>query len=238
MTGLEILSAALKETGYLAAGETLNGDDSADALVGANNWIDGLGTQRATMYALLRTVKTLSSGTASYMIGAGGSINIVRPLRIERAGLILDSTADPTTEVPIRVFTDDEWASIPQKDLDGTLIQGIYYDFAWTAGLATVKVWPVPTVSALQVVLYTPQALTELALATDYTFLPGYRRALVKGLAVELGPQFSAVVSDDLRQQALDAMGNVKRANFRLSEMPLNPLFAGGGAFYNIETDG
>ena len=102
-----------------------------------NNWMDSLGTDRLSIFHLVRTVHTLSGSTASYTIGVGGTINIARPMWVQNASLILDSGAATPTEVPIQVFSDDEWAGVSQKTLSGSQPTGIWFDHAWTAGLGT-----------------------------------------------------------------------------------------------------
>lgn len=239
MKAIELITAALKELGVVGAGETPSSDLTTDALSTLNLWIDSLGTERLTMFKLTRTTKTLAASTASYTVGTGGSINITRPLWIEAAGLVLDTTASTPTEIPISVFTDQEYAGIPQKTLTATQPSGIYYDHGWTSGLGIIYPLPIPTVGTTQLVLYTPTPVSEFAdlSATDYTFPAGYRRALTKGLAIELAPQFGASISDLLVQQAAESMADVKRSNFRLEELSIDPAYGPQGrAIYNIYT--
>lgn len=204
--------------GVYEAGAPIDAADSDDAFDTLNEWVDSLATERLSIYTLLRTVKTLAANTTSYTIGTGGDINIVRPLWIQNAGLVIDTGVTPVTEIPIRVFTDDEYAQITPKALTSNLITGIYFDHAWTAGLATVKPWPVPDVGTTQLVLYTPLALTTFGdLSTGYTFPPGYPRAIRANLALELAADFNVAPSDQVRRMATQGMATIKRANWRPS---------------------
>lgn len=217
----DFATRALQMLGVIAPTDTPSAEDADTAFDVLNDWIDALGTQRQSIYYVARTVKTLASGTASYSIGSGGSINIARPLQIENAGLILSTADTYPIQVPIDVMTDDEWANRAQKTLPSNLVQGIYYDHNWTAGLGLIYVWPVPNVSTTQLVLYTPTALTEFAdLSTDYTFPPGYRRAILYNLANELAPWYPAAKPDPrIASLAESSMALVKRSNLRLSEV-------------------
>lgn len=239
MTGADLIASSLKTLGTLAAGETPSPDEQADALLRLNDLIDGWATQRLTIYFQLRTTKTLTASTASYTIGSGGAINIVRPTVIENVGLIVDTTATTPTEIRLGPpFTLDQWAGISQKTLTAAQPQGIFYDYGWTAGLGIIYPWPIPSVSTTQLVLYTPAALTSMALATTYTFPPAYRRLLRFALARELAPEFGGW---DGAKEALyqDAMGDVKRSNFRLSDLALDPaILPTGRGLYNILTGG
>lgn len=237
MTGLALISGALTQLGVLAAGETLANADAEAALTRLNDWIDSLGTERLTIYKLLRTEKALASGTASYTFGSGGAINIVRPVWLQDAGLIEDNTAAIPQERPIKVLTDDEWARVPDKTQTG-IVGSVYCNFDWSAGLALVSVYPIPNTATTTLVLYTPVALTEFAnLTTDYTFPPGYRRFLRTNLAIELAPEYGRPLDPALVQQAIDAKAQIKRANHREADLRLDPAFAGSGLRYDGATD-
>lgn len=234
------IEAALKRIGVIAQGESVSANDATDSLKRLNEWIDGLGTHRLTMHYVARTTKVLAAGTASYTIGSGGSINLVRPVFIDHVGLIIDNTADPVTEIPITLFSDQQWQAIAQKDFDSTLSQGIYYDHNFNASsFGLVYPWPIPTVGTTSLVLYTPGAgVSEFAdLTTEYVFPQGWRRALGKNLIVELADEFGKPISGTMQADAADALADVKRVNLRMPEMGLDPMFSGTGAYYDIETD-
>lgn len=238
-SGHDFAQWALQDLGVLEATETPSAEDAELCLDALNQMIDAWGVERATIYTLLRTTKTLASGTASYTIGSGGSINIVRPVSIYRARLVIDTTASTATEIPQVVYRDDEWAAIAQKSQQSSLSQGIYYDRNWSAGLGLIYPWPIPNVGTTQLVLYTPTALTEFADGTtDYTFPPGYRRAIRKNLALEVSPAFDATPSEELRTQARESFAKIKRANFRPSAVRFDPALIGHGrGGYNVRTD-
>lgn len=242
MTGLALIQDALKAIGVLGAGETAQPEDTADGLSRLNSLIDSLGTQRQTMYKVLRTTQTLTANTASYTIGSGGAISIVRPTIIERAGLIIDTTATTPVEIAISIYTDQAYARDVLKTLTSPLAGGIYYDNGWTAGLGIIYPLPIPTVSTTQLVLYTPQAVTEFAdLVTDYTFPPGYQRFLRTNLALEIAPEYGRMPSPLLIEQAADAKADMKRLNHRLVEMAMPAGITGWGGVFNIysgENDG
>src|SRR5262245_37439258 len=127
MTGNAWIRAALVKLGALDPTDSLDADTAQSALDTGNDWIDSLALQDFSIYYLLRTVVPLSASTASYTIGTGGTINIIRPVEIDHVNLVISST--PTnTETPISLFTDQEWELIPQKAATASYPQGIYYD--------------------------------------------------------------------------------------------------------------
>jgi hypothetical protein len=229
-TAGDLVARALVLLGVIAPGETPdaeNADNAADTL---NEFIDSLALQGLTVYQLLRTTKTLANGTASYTIGSGGAINIVRPTEITYAGLIQDTGAAEPLESPIKVFTDQEWARIAQKTFTSRYAEGIYYDRAWDAStkLATVYPWPIPDVGTTQLVIYTPLALATFAdTSTGYTFPPGYPRMLRSNLALELAADYGKAPSDELKRVAKESLATIKRANQRLTTVNIDPSLAG-----------
>ena len=225
MTATQLIYRSLRlcKDGLVRPGRTASPEQLTDGLARLNDMIDAWGIERLTIFFVLRTEKTLADATASYTIGTGGSINIVRPASIESAGLILDTAADPTTEKPIHIFTDQEWQSIKQKGLTSTLVSGIYYDKQWTAGLATIYVWPVPTIGTTALILYTLQALTAFAdLTTSYTFPPGYAEAIGYQLALRLAPEFGGLTDPATEKNATVALARLKRGNIRPVEVELD----------------
>lgn len=242
MTGRTLITNVMKDIGKLGEGQPLDDGDAQYVLDLLNDWIDSLATEGMLVYVYLRTVKVLASGTASYTIGSGGDINIARPTHIPNDGahLIISNAATPLTEIPLQVFTEQEWRAIPQKSLGNSLAQGIYYDRGWTAGLGRIYPWPVPNVATTSLVLYTEVPLSEFTtLNTDYTFPPGYRLFLRTNLAKQIAGGFGKSLSKEQLDAARDASAKVKRANIRAAELLLPPGTPGGhaGTAYDYRTD-
>lgn len=225
-TAHDFATRSLQMLGVADAIDTISSEDADLGFTLLNEWMDQLGVQRNAIYTVLRaTPKTMTTDKASYTIGTGGEIDIVRPVWIQNVGLILDTGSPVLTEVPRRLFTDDEWAETSQKTLGSGLLRGIWYDHDWQAGLGKIYPWPVPNVGTTQLVLYVPTVLTEFDdLATDYTFPPGYERAIRTNLAAELMPYYPNQNRDDekIERQARTAMLRIKRANVRLQEVPID----------------
>jgi hypothetical protein len=193
------------------------------------------------MYAVVRTTKTLTANVASYTIGSGGDINLVRPLWIEDAAIVLDITATDATEIGIDVLTDEQYARWPLKSLKASQALALYYDHGWTAGLGKLYPLPIPNVSTTQLVIYTPQQPASQFAdynTTSYTFPPAVRRMLRKNLALELAPSYPAsVVSSLLLQQAKDSKAQFKSSNVRPLLREGNRALTGPGTTYNPNTD-
>jgi hypothetical protein len=214
VTALQIITPALRLIGVLAAGETATGEEANDALLVLNDYIDELRTQRLSIYVTQRSVYPLTSGTASYRIGGGGAFDQQRPLWIPYARLIIDTAASVPTEIPIEVYSVQQYADVPQKSLSSGLVQCIYYDHNWTEGLGVIYPYPIPNVGNTSLVLYTPIAINEFtSLTHQVTFPPGYRKMLKYNLAVQLAAEYGREVAASVYKIATDSLATVKAAN-------------------------
>lgn len=240
-TAKYFIDGALQELGVLATGETAQGSEGDEALNLANDFLDALGAERLSMYAVLRTATTLVSGTASYTVGSGGTINIVRPLYIDDAAIVYDTTATIPVEIAIPVLTDAAYAAWPTKTLQAPQSMAVYYDHGWSAGLGRLYPLPIPNVGTTQLVIYTPQApATQFAdyNTTSYTFPPAVRRMLRKNLALEFAPSYpAATVTPLLVQQAKESKSQFKSSNVRPLLKQGNRALSGPGGTYNPNTD-
>jgi hypothetical protein len=241
VTANDLISRTLHTIGVLASGEVATGDEMNDSLTVLNNMIDTWATERLTIYTVARTVFDLSSGTQDYTIGTGGTFNIVRPVWIVGASIITDKTASATEkiELPIaQAVTPTEWQEVTLKGLQSTYPMEMYYDKNWTSGLATISLWPIPNNANVQLVLYTPTALTAFAdLTTAYTFPPGYEEAMRYQLALRLAPEFGAQVTPDVRMLASDTFANIKRVNITDDVLGIDAALTAQGGRYDWRTD-
>lgn len=224
-----IITPALGEIGVLADGEVPSASQASTALAKLNALLDQWKAEALLLYTVARTTWTIASGTQDYLVGTGQVVNIARPVFVE-AVAYQDTSISPTLEIPMGdPLTDEEWQSIRQKTQQSTLPYKAYYTPTFPYG--TVSLWPVPTSGTLQGVLYSQTPIDEFAaVSTTVSLPPGYRRMLIKNLAVELGPSFQRQPDPMLVQQARESKGVVKGANQGLSEM----TFEAAGQIGNV----
>jgi hypothetical protein len=232
VTARDLIGRSLRLLGVLASGESLPADQASDGLDVLNDLLDAWRAERLTLFAQARTVTALSVGVASYTIGSGGTINVNRPLWIDGATIVVGDE-----EIPIRVYTRDEWRRIAQKTLAGQP-EGIFYNPTFPLG--TVEVYPVPA-EAVSLVIYGPaEALTSVAsLDTAISMPPGWSKALRYALAVDLAPEYPAVSSDAAQlilSQAVELKATIKRPNEVLEDMDIDPALRRRGAWFDINT--
>lgn len=216
----DLVTDILQDLNVVGTGETPSNEEADVVLRRLNRWINSLALDGLVCLTVLRTTKTLAAGTPSYTIGTGGDIDIVRPDHIDRARLIIDTAADPLSEIPLDIFTDQRWQNITQKTLTGAMPSGIFFDRAWTAGLGRIYPWPIPNVGTTQLVLYTLQALTEFAsINAELTLAPGYEEYLYTNGLLRVAPAFRRVVTQEQREAARDAALKLKTSNVRPVEI-------------------
>lgn len=235
-TALDFIKLSLRDIGVLAAGEDPTFNDANDALEQLNSLLDQWGAQRLKMYTITRTTWTLVSGTGTYTAGTGGDI-ATRPVYIQNAAFI-DTSQTNQTEQRMPILTEWAWQNLRQKTLTSNYPQVLYYNPTFTTG--TIDLWPVPTSTTLDGVIYWPQPVAQIATLDTTVNVPnGYKRAMTKMLALELCPSYGVQPSPELKEQAMDAMSAVKRMNKRLRDLEFDPgvLIDARRPAYNIWTD-
>lgn len=227
MTGRELIRGSLELIGAIGIQETPSAEEQSRALSSLNVMLSGWSIKGVVVFARLRELLTLT-GASSYTMGPSGSLNTSRPVDIYRAALE-DQSSNPKLEIPLRIFTPDEYAAIPQKSLSSTFPTGIFID--WTNPLITIYPWPIPTI-ANKIALYSKKPLSTISdLSADLALPPGYERAIMYNLALERAPAYGKTPSDDVRVVASDSFGDIQRANLKIEPVGVDPFLVGAGGF-------
>lgn len=256
----DLIEGALREIGVLAEGETATASQAWEGVQRLNRFVERLSLERLTIYQTVRTTFTIASGDGAYSIGAtsgyksppqagdvAAGINVYRPVFINEVRFI-DTSTDPDTEYPLAKLTDDAYAAITLKAQTSTFPQAWYYNPTYADG--ALILWPTPTSSTLQGVLYVPTAFrgfgsgiptaTNAAtiLSTDISLPDGYEEMLTTNLAMLLCPAYDRQPHPVLAQAARDSMAAIKRANRRDMDLSFEAGALGGSGHpaYNIFT--
>lgn len=240
MTVSDLLTLSLKRIGVVARGNVPDADNLVDALATFNDFVDGCAVDNLLIWSETRTEFDIVASTQDYLVGTGQAVDVARPVFVRQIGDVsplrfIDNTASVPLELPLALLTDQAWRALPQKTLTSERPWAAYYNPTFPYG--TVSLYPVPTGSDLTGVLYAPTAMTEFALTDTVLLPPGYRRFLRDAIAVELCPMFDVVASTELKASAVEAKANVQRANMRLSDLPIDAMWAGVGRRYDIRSD-
>ena len=242
MTVSDLCTKALRRLGAIARGNTPTAQSLNDALSALNIMRDGWAIERLMVYAEVRTTWTIVANTRDYLVGTGQAVNVARPNYVSQIAdtspiRLLNNNLSPALETPLELMTDAQWRGLPQKTLTSTYPTSAYYNPTFPYG--TISLYPTPTGSSLQGVLYAPTAVSTLALADTLSVPAGWALALRDNLALAMAPDWNVTPSPELRQSAMESKANIKRANTRLVDLSMDPMWAslGGWGGYDINTD-
>ena len=207
-TAQTLINSALRKLGVLASGETPDANTSTDALDTLNRMLEGWRLEGLMAYAITTLETAWASGLAYKTIGPSATINTTRPVRIDTA-VWVDSGGNV---YDMDVITPDEWLHCDPANLSG-IPQGVYYDS--THPQATIRLWPVPDLAGtLKTQVRTP--VTAYALSDTVSLPPGYERAMVYGLALEIAPEHGMEPPQSIVALASDAKADIKRNNIKM----------------------
>lgn len=222
-TAADVIRGALRTLGVLASSETPSAAQQSDGLEVLNGLLDSWAGERLALFASLRSTHALTPSLSPHTIGASGTFNVTRPVRVTRASLV--ASGSPGGEQPISLLTDAQWQATQGKTTTGTP-SALWVESSYP--LMKLWLWPVPS-AADTLVLYSWQQLAQFPDAsTTFDFPPGYGRALRTNLAVELAPEYGVSPSNELLGQAAESKANVKRLNMQPSIMRPDPTVSGG----------
>lgn len=216
VTRNDLIRDALLEIGAIDAGE----DPPSTIILDVSRQLNMMVKSWNTKYNLWRfTDLTVTlDGSQSYTIGPAGDVVAQRPLKITH-GRRVESAG---YEVPITVFSLQEYKDQPMKSATGTVV-AVAYDPQLTAGV--LFVWPAATSGSLIVTALMP--LMDLDTASDNPQFPGeWALCLATNLAVRIHPQFpGTVLQPETVQTALMTLEDLQNFDSESTSMFISPEF-------------
>ncbi len=222
-TALTIITKAMLKAGILTKSEVPASDEANDALDTLNDILSSWSNESLMAYARVTESFPLSSGTASYTIGAAQTFNTTRPIFIAQAYV-----KQGTTSYVVSVEPDEIYQSIVDKTSQGTPLLINYTNEFPTA---TINVYPVPT-AGYTLYLTSEKELVQLTLNQTVSLPPGWNRALIYNLAMELAPEYGQQPNAMVMKIAGDAKGAIARAVLKTRTMDAQPTSLGGFSIY------
>ena len=203
------INRALRLLGVLAEGETPSAAVSQDALVALNQMLDSWNTERLSVFSTQDQTFLWPTSTISRTLGPTGNFVGNRPILLD------DSTyfRDPSTNVSfgVKLINQQQYNGIAVKTVTSTYPQVLWINMTYPN--IEMYIYPVPT-RLLEWHFISVQELTQPAtLATQFALPPGYLRAFVYNLAMELGPEFGVGPSPQVQRIAMTSKRNIKRIN-------------------------
>lgn len=234
LTANQLITDALKDLRVLGVGRSLAPEDAATALRYLQELIDSWAADRFTIYTVARSSYVLTANQESRTIGPTGNFVQARPIFLSSATI---KEVGEDLELGIDVWDRDRWLNEPLKTQTTTVPLAVYMEPTYPD--ATLHFWPVPT-TACTLVIGTPTAVTGFAnLTTTYAFPPAYGEAFRACLVRKLARPFGRQLTQDIIDDAEDALARVKRINKSDDSKyaSVDPaLTAGSGGQFDIRT--
>lgn len=239
-TARDIIQDAMELLGIYAPGEVMSAADAARGLSTLNDMMDVWSNESLATFVWLTQTFPLVPGQYQYTIGpANLNPDIIgeRPLRISDAPgaayLLDDNLNKYMFDVLDQLTFNLQTTAVANSDLPNLL----YYDPQYPLGV--INVWPTPSTGYTCSVLSYKQLGDFSTLDAVFSLPPGYKRAITTSLCVSLKPYFtSANLDPDVRMEAMQTKGAIKRNNMRTQIAVFDPeLVSRGNAVYNIYTD-
>jgi hypothetical protein len=123
----------------------------------------------------------------------------------------------------VDVISDEAYARIADKDSQGT---PYWLNCNNCFPLVTIKLYPVPSTSYV-LYLLSEKELTQFALDDAVSLPPGWKKALIDNLAVELQPEYGQQVDPFILKKANESKGSIKLAILKSRKLDYYP--AGNG---------
>lgn len=217
----DLINRALRLIGVLAEDETPSASVSQDALVAMNQMLDSWSTERLAVFCTQEQVFTWPAGEVMRTLGPTGDFvgtritkledatYYVSPFRMSHNVIIADSTQygrvaakELTSDIPNVIFVN---ATVPDTEL---------------------RLHPVPAESLEWHFISTMALQQPASLTTDLVLPPGYSRAFIYNLAMEIAPEFGVEPSGQVSRIAMVSKRNIKRMNNlpQMLEMPLGMI--------------
>lgn len=180
--------------------EPLSADEANDGLNTLNEMMGSWSNESLLTVSRVRESFNISAGT-SYTIGAGQTLNTIRPIAIKEAFIRIAQN-----DYYLEPLTDEQYAEIGFKSLSTNIPSYYNYNNAYPYGTITLY----PALSAAAALhLLSEKAITSFPLLTTTVDLPaGWIRALRYNLAIDLAPEYGM----EIPQQVLVNAASSKNA--------------------------
>lgn len=229
-TAGDIIRKSLQEILVLGVQDSITSSELDDGLDMLNLMLESWSLEKLSCYALQQNAHPLTVGVQTYTIGTGGAINVPRPLTLYNTFITFQGVTYPMQEVDSVT-----WDNIPFKGTGG-IPRVVWYDTQFPLGV--INIYPQPSTTGMTLNLDSQLLLQQFPDVTTLISLPpGYKRALIKNLAVEQCSIYSRQPTEDLLKVARESKGNLKRINHQQVLSTYDPAILSNRAGYNVWGD-
>lgn len=209
----DFVRLALVENRVARAGDTVNPDDMADALLIFNELLDQWNAGGRTLYSKSFSTVTLTPSLQPHTIGLAAnsptfSVSVGRPKRILNANIILSGNIR-APQGGLSILDEQQWNAISAGAAAGQAVTitssiplALWYKTGWPNG--SIYLWPVPS-AANGLELETETLLASVSLSDTFDLPYGYQAALRLTLAERLASAFGQQVLPSTARAAQEA---------------------------------
>lgn len=225
-TALNIITKAMQKAGILTKSEVPASDEANDALDSLNALLSSWSNDSLLITSRETELFNLTAGVGVYTIGSGQTFNTTRPIKI-----IESHINDGLISYPSMYQCPDEvYQGFNLKTLQ-SIPDALNYTNAYPYG--TIKLFPYPS-SGYVLSITSEKELLQFTLNQTVNLAPGWNRALIYNLAVELCPEYGQQVDPLTLKIANQSKGAISRSIMKVRSMDAPPLSQIG--MFNIYT--
>jgi len=229
-----MILASLILIGEKQIGGTLTTDEQTHWLARLNAMMESWSIDRLMCYQLLQESFALTTGTASYTIGSGGTFNTDRPNEIVNPCFVRDSA---NLDYHVQIIGAEAYGRISVKSTGNTYPSYLYYDSAFVTSLATIFLYPEPSASLTLYINSWKALQTFAAISTTVVLPPGYQLAIESNFAIHAAAGLVAV-SKEVALIARESKAAIMALNVPDMMLRMPPGLPGAsGRGYNILTN-
>ena len=201
MTGLKIVTSALRRAGVITSLESPTADEANDTLEAINDMLESWANDSLMVFQ--RTHEDFAlTGAAQYSVGVGQDFNTTPFMQIISAYV-----RQGTIDYPIKEISDEDFADITIKNTTG--IPAVL-NHSGGFPIGTVRLYPVPS-SAYRLFVVSEKPLQNLTLSGAVSLPAGWKRAIISNGAMEIANEYGVSVGQELAMAAKESKAAIQR---------------------------
>jgi hypothetical protein len=187
----QVIKGALRKLAVLPSGGTPTTNQINDASDALNALVKAFQADGMPLWKVGTYTFTVTSGTSSYTIGVGQTLNNPKPLKVIQASY----TTSGGVPVPMEVVNRYDYMDLPiSATVTGQPIT-LEYQPMRTTGI--IRLWPTPNNSTTQITFEYQSPFEDMDNSTDdFDFPSEWIQALIYNLAWSLAPEYGIPPTD------------------------------------------
>lgn len=240
-TWAQLINLIFRDSGVLGVGQTLQAEDTSDAVMRLNMMLSQWKRRRWLVYHLV-SYSLPMDGSLFYTIGASGDLDVARPNSIESAFMRQAVQSQPNqVDYPLQLIQSyEEYSAITLKNMQAGPSWRLFYDSDWPLG--KLYPWPLAGGSAggsgpFELHIQVKSELTSVtSVGAEVDLPPEYWQAIYFTQMGQTRAAYRMPPDAYITGQAKASLETLRTANLQIPTLNMpRPLRGRGG--YNIFSD-